>query len=203
MDRPLISSPAEPFAVCPIESACDSPPTVRPGTKAFADFVMGNFGGGNSGFVRACGTRPSGHYTGKAWDWTNDANDPVAVMRVEDLLNWLFANDYELFKRAGICYVIWNRQRWSPRVMSWVEYTGPNPHTDHVHFSFSQDGADGQTSFYTWLNGGQPMTKPVIEQHGVRIGYLFAGATAGFLIYTYRKDINRLIDKLEPKEKWV
>ncbi|MDD5007584.1 MAG: hypothetical protein PHC68_04165 [Syntrophorhabdaceae bacterium] len=47
------------------------------------------------------------------------------------------------------------------------------------------------------------MVKPAVEPHGVRIGYLFAGATAGFLVYTYRKEINKFIDRFEPKEKWV
>ena len=196
MNRPLITTPVETFPLCHIEKACDSPPTVRPGVEAFARFVIENLGGTDLGFVRECGSRPSGHYTGSAWDWGMNANDPKDAAKVQELIDWLFANDYELYKRAGICYLIWNRQRVpnykatidSPERMNWVPYTGPSPHTDHVHFSFSDAGAMGQTSLYTWLNGGRPMVIPTTEEK-LRLGYLFTGFTAGFLVYSYRKDI--------------
>jgi hypothetical protein len=201
MDRPLISSPVEPFASCKTETACDTPPEVKPGVKAFAEFVMKNLGGGNSGYVRACGTKPSGHYTGKAWDWTVSATKSEDISRVDSLMSWLLDNNSEMWKRAGICYLIWNRYRLpnyhvlpeSPVYMDWVPYQGINPHTDHVHISFSEAGALGQTSFFAWLNGGQPMTKePVVVPVSApvaRLGYLFTGFAAGLLAYVYRQDI--------------
>ena len=33
--------------------------------------------------------------------------------------------------------------------LGWQPYDGSNPHTNHVHFSFSWAGADQQTSFWT------------------------------------------------------
>ena len=198
MDRPLISTPVEPFAVCQRETACDDQPVVKPGVKAFAEFVMKNLGGGNSGYVRKCGVKPSGHYTGKAWDWTVSASKAEDIARVDALTSWLFDNNYEMWKRSGICYLIWNHYRvpnykstaGTSAYMDWVPYTGENPHTDHVHISFSDQAALGQTSFFTWLNSGQPMAppEPTVEEK-LRVGYLFTGFTAGLLTYVYREDI--------------
>lgn len=36
----------------------------------------------------------------------------------------------------GVSYVIWNNQIWTP-ARGWHRYSGPNPHTDHVHVSFA------------------------------------------------------------------
>lgn len=36
----------------------------------------------------------------------------------------------------GVSYVIWNRHIWTP-AQGWHSYSGPNPHTDHVHVSFA------------------------------------------------------------------
>jgi hypothetical protein len=36
----------------------------------------------------------------------------------------------------GVSYVIWNHNIWTP-ARGWHRYSGPNPHTDHVHVSFA------------------------------------------------------------------
>jgi hypothetical protein len=36
----------------------------------------------------------------------------------------------------GVSYVIWNHNIWTP-TQGWHHYSGPNPHTDHVHVSFA------------------------------------------------------------------
>jgi hypothetical protein len=78
------------------------------------------------------------------------------------LHTWLLATDshgnpHAMIRRFGIMYMIWNKQIWKAYQPSkgWQAYTGSNPHTDHTHFSFSWDGADRQTSFWT---SGQPPT---------------------------------------------
>ncbi len=46
-------------------------------------------------------------------------------------------------RRFGIMYIIWNHQIWGTYApqRGWAPYTGSVPHTDHIHFSFSWDGA--------------------------------------------------------------
>lgn len=43
--------------------------------------------------------------------------------------------------RLGITYIIWNRQIWQNG--KWSRYSGPSPHTDHVHISFSASPGTG------------------------------------------------------------
>ncbi|GKQ39634.1 hypothetical protein [Streptomyces sp. A012304] len=49
-------------------------------------------------------------------------------------------------------YMIWNRRIWMANRpgAGWQPYRGANPHTDHVHFSFSWAGARKETS---WRKG--------------------------------------------------
>jgi hypothetical protein len=71
-------------------------------------------------------------------------------------LNWLLATDqynnkHAMARRLGIMYIIWNRQIWASSRASegWRPYTRDNPHTDHIHFSFSWAGARRQTTWWT------------------------------------------------------
>lgn len=139
--------PAEGYSPLEDESLCA--PSEPRGTRAFANFVMKNFGGGDYGIARDCGGGLSGHTSGRAWDW----NTTIGRPQVNALLEWLFANNDEVIRRAGITYLIWNGRIWNTRSRTWQAYTGPNPHTDHVHFSFSTPGSQGQTSFYRSLAG--------------------------------------------------
>jgi peptidoglycan hydrolase-like protein with peptidoglycan-binding domain len=54
-------------------------------------------------------------------------------------------------RRFGIMYIIWNKKMWRAYDpgRGWAAYTGSSPHTDHIHFSFSWDGADKRTSWWT------------------------------------------------------
>jgi len=54
-------------------------------------------------------------------------------------------------RRFGIMYIIWNKKMWRAYDpgRGWAAYTGSSPHTDHIHFSFSWDGAYGRTSWWT------------------------------------------------------
>lgn len=134
--------PAEGFASYESEYECD--PRERRGTSAFRSFIRRNFGGTDMGIIRDCGAseNPSGHYAGKAWDWGVDgANVPAA-------LDYLLANNAEIFRRAGLTYMIYNQRIWNAWTRAWQNYTGADPHTSHVHFSFSTPGSLGQTSLY-------------------------------------------------------
>ena len=160
-----ISAPIEEYAVRVPPVECNDRP--KPGVVAFRRFVLEHLGGADSGICRGCGGQPasSEHNEGRAWDWQVQATKPDDVARVEQLFDWLFATDLNgnaeaNFRRAGLRYIIWDRQIWSSQTRQWKPYTGKSPHRDHVHFTFSWPGALGETSFYDWLSGNAPPGPP-------------------------------------------
>lgn len=138
---------AEPFATYEPPTSCD--PAPKPGVKVFRSWVLSKFGGYDAGIARDCATGgTSEHHEGRAWDWgvLPFRGQPRAL--VEEGLAALEANDFELLRRAGVMYVIWNRKIWRAYgTRQWEPYNGKSPHTDHVHFSFNRAGAMGTTSF--------------------------------------------------------
>ena len=136
------------------QSTCS--PTAKTGTVKFRSMVMAAFGGADYGITRACnigGT--SEHKEGRAWDWGMNANSSADRAEVGQLMTWLFATDaagnrYAMARRLGIMYIIWNRKmfRLYDTSRGWASYSGPSPHTDHVHFSFTRAGGGGTTSFW-------------------------------------------------------
>lgn len=179
---PTVASrePVEPFAPSELQTTCD--PTEKVGVAAWRDFLLGLRGGTNLGIVRACDKGgASEHKEGRAFDWGMNAQNPADATNVTEVLAWVLAPDAAgadaaLFRRLGLMYVIWNKNVWSTRTKRWMPYTGANPHTDHVHFSFGWPGALAQTSFFRWL-GVRPSPSPVSSQatrdttvHGLIIG---------------------------------
>lgn len=174
LPTPVFDTAPEPFATHYGETECDLT-TARPGVEAFREFVLRQLGGGKGNIGRPCGAtgHPSGHYSMRAWDWTTSADDPEQAARAHELLDWLLANDAEMFRRAGLLYVIWDKHKWTAARRKWETYDGwaedgscptapcRHPHRDHVHFSFGKEGADGLTSLYPWLADGAP--KPPID----------------------------------------
>lgn len=162
-----IGEPPEPYAVTSKPIGCD--PTEKAGVQAFRDWVVSTVGGGSLGIVRGCEVgKPSQHHVGSAWDWAVDAGNPAHQALVVRLFDWLLAGDPDgvpeaMLRRAGIVFMIWDRRIWGTWNKDWSEYGGDNAHTDHVHFSFSDDGANGRTSFFRWLGtepGPAPVPKP-------------------------------------------
>ena len=161
---PAAAAPATPGfgpAIDPLasyvgQSTCD--PTAKPGTIALRDLLEATYPSTSSaGIGRDCAVGGvSEHKEGRAYDWSVNANDPVDAAIVKDFLTWLLATDsygnkYAMARRLGIMYVIWNRQTWKAYAADkgWQAYTGSSPHTDHVHFSLSWDGARALTSWYS------------------------------------------------------
>jgi putative cell wall-binding protein len=85
-----------------------------------------------------------------------DAYDGEDRAVAESYLDWLLATDkygntHAMARRMGLTYIIWNKQvikMYRPSD-GWQPYTGANPHTDHIHLSFSWAGAREETSFFT------------------------------------------------------
>ena len=143
-------------AMSPYQGQHICSPTAKPGVVAFRDLVLRSYPGTRSlGISRACtvGGR-SEHKEGRAFDWGVNVSRPAEKAAADDLIRWLHATDrygnrFANARRLGIQYVIWNRRIWSAYAPTWRAYSGPSPHTDHVHLSFNWPGANKQTSFWT------------------------------------------------------
>lgn len=137
------------------QTVCD--PVARPGVLAFAHLMTSHYGMGSTGLIgRTCGSGPSEHYDGRAWDWMLNVNNPAQEAVAQSVLNWLTAPDANgvegaMARRFGIMYIIHNRKMWRAYATErgWAPYSGVSPHTDHIHFSFNYDGAAGRTSWWT------------------------------------------------------
>jgi hypothetical protein len=160
---PIAAAPATPpfgpqidaYARYDGQDTCD--PAAKPGVVDFRNLLNRAYGAHTSYITRPCnigGT--SEHKEGRALDYmlnVNNANDRAVA---NDVLTWLLATDrhgnrHAIARRFGIMYIIWNRRIWKSYAASrgWQPYTGSNPHTDHIHYSFSWSGALRQTTWWT------------------------------------------------------
>jgi hypothetical protein len=137
------------------QSICD--PVAKPGVKAFSSIVLNAYRDTSSlGIVRDCGTGgQSEHKEGRAWDWGVSVSSATDVAHVNEMMAWLMATDaagnkYARLRRLGIMYMIWNKRIWKAYQpdKGWQAYSGADPHTGHVHFSFGWAGAKKVTSFW-------------------------------------------------------
>jgi len=137
------------------QTSCD--PKWRKGVKGFRDLVMKTYPQTEDwGSTRNCTDDGiSEHLDGRAWDWHADVKDPKAFAAATDLINWLMAKGPDgqqayWARRLGIMYIGYNHRIWGAYRSSdgWRRLNNSNPHTDHVHFSFSWAGAFGRTSFW-------------------------------------------------------
>lgn len=159
------ASPVEDYAPSQRQETCD--PTKKPGVVAFRDMLLKHVGGRDAGITRGCDQGGmSEHKEGRAWDWGMRADDAVERSRADDVLAWLLlpdaaGNQHAMFRRAGLQYVIWDGRIWSVMTESWTPYSGPNPHVDHVHFTFWWDGAMGRTSLFSGDRSSLPIPPPI------------------------------------------
>jgi hypothetical protein len=178
---PVASRPTRPSAAMPLAAALPPPgtgplddlapyqpqttcnPRPKSGVVGFQQIVLASFPGTHSaGISRDCsiGGR-SEHKEGRAWDWAVAVSDPDDRAAARKVFSWLLGADakgrrFAMARRLGVMYIIHNRRIWGSYQADdgWRRYVGANPHTDHVHFSFSWAGARKQTSFWD----GSPVT---------------------------------------------
>jgi len=124
-----------------------------PGPTAFAKLLNDNYGRHIYGINRTCAAE---HGEGRALDWMNNAYTADGLALGNAITRWLAAPDSEgrpgaMARRFGINYIIWNRQMWRAYDpgRGWAPYSGVSPHTDHIHISFTWDGAYQRTSWWT------------------------------------------------------
>jgi hypothetical protein len=154
-------------------------PAAKAGTAAFRKLVLDTYPfTGDSGIPRPCDQGdPSEHKEGRAWDWTANVGNPAQRAAVDELIAWLLATDRHgnamaNARRLGLMYMIWNRRIFRMYRPGWGRYTGENPHTGHVHFSFSRAGGRGETSFWR----GAPSTAAPGPQQPEAAYYVGAAA---------------------------
>ncbi len=126
---------------------CD--PVDKPGLEAFINVIGEHYNRPGHSTSRSCIAQKSEHYDGRALDWQLNASDPADRRIGDAVVSWLSANDGEMAKRFGIQSIIWNAHSWRPNDAGWQGYAGQSAHTDHIHFSFTWDGAMMRTSWWT------------------------------------------------------
>jgi murein L,D-transpeptidase YcbB/YkuD len=166
---PVFDASIDPYAVEDLEKTCD--PDAKPGVLSFRELALRSYPTTRDlGIVRACDPNSvSEHEEGRAFDWGVNANNAADKARAEEMLAWLLATDqygnkHANARRLGIMYLIWNRKIWGAYLpdQGWRTYSGTNPHTDHVHVSFSWAGARKQTTW--WTKADQPASWPTVRR---------------------------------------
>lgn len=135
----------------PYEPQVSCDPRAKPGVVAFAALMTARYKTGAQGTYRPCQGDTSEHYESRALDWMLNVKNPTQKAIANSLTAWLSAGNGAMARRFGINYIIWNRRIWGVYAPSrgWAAYKGAVPHTDHVHISFSWDGAMKRTSWWT------------------------------------------------------
>ena len=156
--RPAVRLPVAAEALSPYLPQVSCDPTPKPGVSAFRALMLATYARGSDGGIsRSCSDGGlSEHKEGRAWDWMLDHCNPADHAAEKAALTFLLAPGPHgevawNARRLGVMYIIWNRHIWASYRASegWRTYTGSNPHTDHIHFSFSWAGAMKHTSWWT------------------------------------------------------
>ena len=168
------------------ESGCD--PTEKPGPRVLRRLLLATYGAVSSNIVRRCTAADSGHEEGRALDWMTSVRIPEQKAMGDAFVAWLqapdgYGNPEAIARRLGISYVIWNNRTWRAYdpARGWTEYNGclrkkkrkkaydTFCHRNHVHASFTWDGALRRTSYYSGfvacpvpLPVAPPVTPPVV-----------------------------------------
>ncbi|WP_141783766.1 peptidoglycan-binding domain-containing protein [Ornithinicoccus hortensis] len=145
---------------------CD--PVDRPGMVAFANLVSEHYNRPYYSTSRTCLAMRSEHYDGRAVDWALNAHDPADRRIGDAVVTWLTENDGEMAKRFGIQSIIWNSHVWRAyeSEVGWRGYVGQSAHADHIHFSFTWDGAAMRTSWWTGIPVEQADLGPCVAGDG-------------------------------------
>ncbi|HHU09609.1 MAG TPA: peptidoglycan-binding protein, partial [Intrasporangiaceae bacterium] len=168
------------------QTTCD--PTAKPGAVAFGQLLNAHYGTRVTHISRNCNNGVTEHSEGRALDWMISAYDAQQRAIADSIVQWLSADDANgnpgaMARRFGINYIIWNRKMWRAYApeRGWATYTGSHPHDDHIHISFTWDGAYKRTSWWTGValrtvtvDGGAtgapaPHTVPILTSTGYHV----------------------------------
>ncbi len=155
---PRVSDGGQCPSTNPWTCSCVHPACSRglPGTLEFASFLRMRFpqirgaGGfdccrqntGNTAYL-------SVHSIGRAIDLTiRQINGDADNTAGDEVANWLVEHAQDI----GVQLVVWDRASWNAGRAPGGRlnpYTGPIPHTDHIHVELNLDGANRRTPFFT------------------------------------------------------
>jgi uncharacterized protein YraI len=126
-----------------------------PGAKRLQGWLRANFGPATiQGFScrpnTASPSKTSIHGVGRASDWFKNASKASDRAIVSRFIARMTANGAAQARAMGVQYFIWNRKQYSVRGKGILvrSYSGPNPHTDHVHIEQNIAGSKLQTSYW-------------------------------------------------------
>lgn len=143
-------APIDDLAPYQPQRRCDPHP--KPGVVAFRNRVLRAYPSTSDyGISRSCGVSgTSEHKEGRAWDW--GVHDKSATKKfLKSLLARKRGKKNADARRYGIMYIIYNGRIWRSYgdKRGWDDYECSGVtlcHKDHVHFSFSREGALMRTS---------------------------------------------------------
>lgn len=125
---------------------------LRAGANALGEFLEDEFPaissiGGYACRANTANTKQmSVHGTGRALDiFVPKVNGAANAARGDAIANWLVVNAQDI----GVQLVIWNRTLWNGNGKNDRAYTGPNPHTDHLHVELTEDAAAMLTPWFS------------------------------------------------------
>lgn len=129
------------------ESARQCTRKAEPGAIALMNWCVKNRAPARSGGIFNCRTvrgssAPSIHGEGRALDVMFPVINNTAHAEGQRLFEKLAANASAL----GLQAIIWNRKIYSARSPRGRNYTGVNPHIDHLHIEMTRDAAKTLTS---------------------------------------------------------
>jgi peptidoglycan hydrolase-like protein with peptidoglycan-binding domain len=146
--RPPVTVPStlDPVPLYQPQVACQ--PGTPEGVSKLRSLVLTTYGiGGSGNTARSCDEGTSEHADGRAWDWMVAVSNSKQKAAAADFLAWLTKDGGRWARRLGIMYVIYNGKIWGAyrAADGWRTSSG---HADHVHISFSWNGAHANTSFW-------------------------------------------------------
>jgi hypothetical protein len=175
---PAFHPSIDPYSSYEPENTCS--PAPKPGVVAYRDLLVRTYGSRWNNISRACSSSSSGHEEGRALDWGNLATNATQQAQATALFGWLFATDangnkHAMARRLGIQYIQYNNRMWraydpgagwQPQMMGGKACSTlgstykTSCHRDHIHTSFSWNGANKKTSFFT---GAIPCPAPAAQ----------------------------------------
>ncbi|MFC5676162.1 peptidoglycan-binding domain-containing protein [Aeromicrobium endophyticum] len=144
-----VTLPADVDPVSPYLPQVTCHPVDMPGPLMLRELLLRTYGIGRPGSIsRGCTEGLSEHSEGRAMDWMVDSRKPAERAAAADFLAWLTRDDGLNARRLGVMYVIYDERIWSVYNVR-AGWRASRGHVDHLHVSFSWNGARASTSFWT------------------------------------------------------
>lgn len=151
---PNRSMPRDPYIP---QNACYA--NELPGVAAFRDMLLATFPRPaetlqSYNINRGCNTPGiSEHEEGRAVDFEAEVTDRTQYAQAKKLLRYLTKNNGYHARRWGIMYIIYNQKLWAQYKPYWRQMSDRgnrvDNHMDHIHFTFTWNGAVKKSSYWT------------------------------------------------------